>query len=427
MSDLDMAGELGESVTEDVSQPRTERKNSWPHRRALARAGALNVVRRRHDQAAPKGPTGPASQQPRTPQTRPPGPWPPPPAQPAAPDTVDLLATVREQTVELWSVPTQTGPADAEPTAAVPTSPTEARPIETAYADVAQTADDAAAHLTVPALGEPTLPERPGSDKTPAEMPGTDTRGDIDTVELGRTGNGRSGASESDRGSDVDASEVDGTAVGRTARGNGTQPGTQRRPASPSRPAPDDAAAEVWALVERAQAGDSQAFAAIYDRYVDTVFRFIYFRVGSKTVAEDLTSDTFLRALKRIGSFTWQGRDLGAWLVTIARNLIADHFKSGRNRFEVSTAEVLDADQADREPESSPETAVVDHLTHVTLLSAVQRLNREQQECIVLRFLQGFSVAETAQAMGKNEGAIKALQYRAVRALHRLLPEGFQP
>jgi RNA polymerase sigma-70 factor (ECF subfamily) len=195
----------------------------------------------------------------------------------------------------------------------------------------------------------------------------------------------------------------------------------------PARPAPDDAAAEVWALVERAQAGDAEAFGRIYDRYVDTVFRFIYFRVGSRPLAEDLTADTFLRALKRIGSFTWQGRDLGAWLVTIARNLVADHFKSGRYRLEVTTGDVLDADTADRGPEGSPELAVVDHITNVALLTAVRQLNPEQQECIVLRFLQGFSVAETAQAMGKNEGAIKALQYRAVRALHRLLPDGFEP
>jgi RNA polymerase sigma-70 factor (ECF subfamily) len=194
----------------------------------------------------------------------------------------------------------------------------------------------------------------------------------------------------------------------------------------PKRPDPSDAAAEVWALVERAQAGDAQAFGLIYDRYLTTVFRFIYFRVGNRQLAEDLTSDTFLRALKRIGSFTWQGRDVGAWLVTIARNLVADHFKSGRYRLEVTTGDVLDADREDRGPEGSPEAAVVDHITNVALLTAVKQLNAEQQECIVLRFLQGFSVAETARAMGKNEGAVKALQYRAVRALHRLLPEGFQ-
>jgi RNA polymerase sigma-70 factor, ECF subfamily len=194
----------------------------------------------------------------------------------------------------------------------------------------------------------------------------------------------------------------------------------------PDRPDPTDAAAGVWVLVERAQAGDAEAFGQIYDRYLDTVFRFIYFRVGNRQLAEDLTADTFLRALKRIGSFTWQGRDPGAWLVTIARNLVADHFKSGRYRLEVTTGDVLDADREDRGPEGSPEAVVVEHITNVALLTAVKQLNPEQQECIVLRFLQGFSVAETAQAMGKNEGAIKALQYRAVRALARLLPEGFK-
>lgn len=204
-------------------------------------------------------------------------------------------------------------------------------------------------------------------------------------------------------------------------------PSTADRPPRGARLA-TDSGVDVWTLVDRAQSGDSDAFAQIYHRYLDQVFRFVYFRVGNRQVAEDLTAETFLRALRRIGSVTWQGRDLGAWLVTIARNLVADYFKSGRYRFEVSTGDVLDADDAqERGPEGSPEAAVVDHITNVALLAAVQRLNPEQRECIVLRFLQGFSVAETAQVMGKNEGAIKALQYRAVRALHRLLPDGFQP
>jgi RNA polymerase sigma-70 factor (ECF subfamily) len=195
---------------------------------------------------------------------------------------------------------------------------------------------------------------------------------------------------------------------------------------APGGPDDQDRAREAWKLVERAQDGDTDAFGLIYDKYVDTVFRFIYFRVGNRQLAEDLTSESFLRALKRIGTVTWQGRDLGAWLVTIARNLVADHFKSGRYRLEVTTGDVLDADREDRGPEGSPESAVLDYITNVTLLTAVKQLNPEQQECIVLRFLHGFSVAETAQAMNKNEGAIKALQYRAVRALNRLLPEGFQ-
>ena len=215
------------------------------------------------------------------------------------------------------------------------------------------------------------------------------------------------------------------TVVVEPARGG--PPGPRQRPGGfRERPDPTDAAAEVFRLVERAQAGDAEAFGMIYDRYLDPVFRFIYFRVGNRQLAEDLTSETFLRALRRIGSFTWQGRDLGAWLVTIARNLVADHFKSGRYRLEVTTGDVLDADREERGVEGSPETAVVGHIANVTLLTAVKQLNPEQQECIVLRFLLGFSVAETAQSMGKNEGAIKALQYRAVRALARLLPDGFE-
>ncbi|MGW4874337.1 sigma factor, partial [Streptomyces chartreusis] len=80
--------------------------------------------------------------------------------------------------------------------------------------------------------------------------------------------------------------------------------------------------AEIGELVERAQAGEADAFGRLYDQYSDTVYRYIYYRVGGKATAEDLTSETFLRALRRIGTFTWQGRDFGAWLVTIARNLV---------------------------------------------------------------------------------------------------------
>jgi RNA polymerase sigma-70 factor (ECF subfamily) len=241
------------------------------------------------------------------------------------------------------------------------------------------------------------------------------------------TGRGRPGQPIPEQATGTETIELPaaGQVVEQTGGSGSGGTGTPTR--LPDRPDPTDAAAEVWALVERAQGGEAEAFGLIYDRYVDTVFRFVYFRVGNRQLAEDLTADTFLRALKRISSFTWQGRDLGAWLVTIARNLVADHFKSGRYRLEVTTGDVLDADREDRGPEGSPEAAVVDHITNVALLTAVKQLNPEQQECIVLRFLQGFSVAETAQAMGKNEGAIKALQYRAVRALARLLPDGFQP
>ena len=182
--------------------------------------------------------------------------------------------------------------------------------------------------------------------------------------------------------------------------------------------------AVTLALVQRAQAGDAEAFGELYDRYVDLVYRYIHYRVGSAPLAEDLTSETFLRALRRITSFTWQGRDVGAWFVTIARNLIADHYKSSRYRLELTTDDVSGSGA----PLSTdgPEDAVLSGMQNEVLLEAVRQLGPEQQECIVLRFLQGLSVAETARVMGKNDGAIKALQYRAVRSLGRLLPEGVE-
>ena len=188
-------------------------------------------------------------------------------------------------------------------------------------------------------------------------------------------------------------------------------------------PAEGDSAIAL-ALVQRAQAGDADAFGELYDRYVDLIYRYIYYRVGTAQIAEDLTSETFLRALRRITSFTWQGRDVGAWFVTIARNLIADHYKSGRYRLEMTTDDVSQAGPTLLT--AGPEAAVLEAMQNKVLLQAVKQLNAEQQECIVLRFLQGLSVAETAQVMGKNDGAIKALQYRAIRTLGRLLPEGLE-
>jgi len=179
---------------------------------------------------------------------------------------------------------------------------------------------------------------------------------------------------------------------------------------------------DVWDLVRRAQDGDAEAFGELYDHYVTMVHRYVYHRVGDRATAEDVTSETFVRALRRIDSLSFQGRDVGAWLVTIARNIIFDHVKSSRYRLEVATADMRDADRVTE----GPEDAVVAHLTNQQLLECVRQLGSEQQECITLRFLQGLSVSETAEIMGKKDGAIKALQHRAVRRLAGLLPEGLR-
>jgi RNA polymerase sigma-70 factor (ECF subfamily) len=179
--------------------------------------------------------------------------------------------------------------------------------------------------------------------------------------------------------------------------------------------------ADVVALVDRARDGDPDAFASLYDRYVERVYRFALYRVhGDSALAEDITSEVFLRALRKIKGFQWQGRDVGAWFLTIARNLVLDHFKSGRARLEVLGAEapigpdhVMDA-----------EDAALSRVSTQDLYKAISQLGTEQQEVIYWRFLQGYSVAETAAAMGKSDGAIKALQYRAVKALYKLVVVG---
>lgn len=186
----------------------------------------------------------------------------------------------------------------------------------------------------------------------------------------------------------------------------------------------DEQVADGWALVKATQNGDVDAFGRLFDRYHDVVFRFVFYRLGDRGVAEDLTQETFVRAFRRISSVSYQGRDIGAWFVTIARNLVLDHVKSSRYRLEQATPEITDVAPDSHRP--GPESEVIAGATHEELLRCVAKLGEDQQECITLRFLQGLSVSETAHIMGRNEGAVKALQHRAVRRLAQLLPEGLR-
>lgn len=197
-------------------------------------------------------------------------------------------------------------------------------------------------------------------------------------------------------------------------------PGPARTPCSTD-------AIDPMAVIGRIQAGDRDAFGLFYDHYVCTVFRFVYFRVGDRHLAEDLTSDTFLRALKHVGGFTWQGRDPGAWLVTIARNLVANHRRSPRHRLEVTTDGDLDMFRPGHSREGNPEADVIDHLTSVELRTAVKQLKAERRDVIVLRFLHGLSVAETAAALDISAAAVKMRQGRALCQLARMLPDGVRP
>ncbi len=206
-------------------------------------------------------------------------------------------------------------------------------------------------------------------------------------------------------------------------------PGTRRQAASgggsrddssmASSSAADDAEGRrIIALVDLARSGDKEAFGQLYDHYHVSVYRFIYYRVGSASLAEDITSETFFRALRSMGSFRWQGKDFGAWLMTIARNLTADHFKAGRTRLEQSTEDMQTLDTT----ADGPEREVLASLTNEALLAALGDLPAEQRECLVMRFLQGLSIAETAEILGRSSGAVKQLQLRGVRNLAKVLP-----
>jgi RNA polymerase sigma-70 factor (ECF subfamily) len=189
------------------------------------------------------------------------------------------------------------------------------------------------------------------------------------------------------------------------------------------RPPSDEAQSlRLSALVDLARQGDAEAFGQLYDHYLPSVYRFIYYRVSGAALAEDLTSETFFRALRSITTFTWQGKDFGAWLMTIARNIVVDHHKSARTRLESPTAEFIDR----QETAANPEERVVEELTHDVLRATLSELPAEQQECLVLRFLEGFSINETARVLEKSEGAVKQLQLRALRSLARRLPEGLR-
>jgi RNA polymerase sigma-70 factor (ECF subfamily) len=180
-------------------------------------------------------------------------------------------------------------------------------------------------------------------------------------------------------------------------------------------------AGTVSATVDLARVGDAEAFGALYARYRDQVHRYLVRRTGDRDLADDLTSETFTRALARIGAFAWQGRDFGAWLTTIARNLAADHAKCGPRRFEVPVAAVRGAGT-----EPSPEEIVVDEMARAADAQKLTRacaavLTERQRQCLKLRFWHEMTPLQVARAMGCNSGAAKTLQYRAVGTLRRAL------
>lgn len=170
-----------------------------------------------------------------------------------------------------------------------------------------------------------------------------------------------------------------------------------------------------WEVVERAKAGDRDAVAEIYRNCQPGLFRFVAYRVKDTTVAEDITSALWVRALSGLNNVNWQGRDIQAWLTTIARNLIADYFKSAHTR--LSVPDMLDTDRVDDCRFSDPSVELAHSADASHLDSALRRLTKLQRSVVSLRYLNELTVAETADVMGCDQGAVKSVSYRALRSL----------
>jgi RNA polymerase sigma-70 factor (ECF subfamily) len=174
---------------------------------------------------------------------------------------------------------------------------------------------------------------------------------------------------------------------------------------------------EEQLLIYRAQMDDRAAWDEIFQRNYHRVYVFIYARIGDQQAAEDLAGDVFLEAWKGIRRFTYRGIALISWLYQIAHNLIADFL---RKRSRLHTQPL--ADDGAPVHDARDEAEQVAELQSVA--SALKKLTLEQQQVLVSRFIEGLSLAETGALMGKKENAVKALEFRALKSVRRILGHG---
>lgn len=167
-------------------------------------------------------------------------------------------------------------------------------------------------------------------------------------------------------------------------------------------------------LIERAKASDRAAWDEIFDRHYQPVFVFVFCRIGDRMAAEDVTADVFVEAWRGIRRFSYRGVPLLAWLYRIARNLTADFLKK-RSRVQVQTLE----DGWSGTPHSEDQSEQV--ATWQAVAAAFRTLTDEQQAVLVSRFVEGLTLAETAALLGKNTNAIKALEFRALKSVRKIL------
>lgn len=166
-------------------------------------------------------------------------------------------------------------------------------------------------------------------------------------------------------------------------------------------------------LVQRAIQRDAAAFGELYSVYLNKVYRYIYYKVGNATEAEDLTEQVFLQAWEAIDRYRQQGAPFAAWLFRLAHNRVIDYHRTKKSHAP------LDPSLEDSRP--GPEEVVARRLDVQNLKQALKRLTEEQQQVILLRFVEGMSHAEVGAIIGKGEGAVRSIQYRALLALGEIL------
>lgn len=171
-------------------------------------------------------------------------------------------------------------------------------------------------------------------------------------------------------------------------------------------------------VLRKAVRGDEEAFTQLYDAHIDGVFRFVLLRVTDKSTAEDITSTVFMKAWENLGDYKIGKAPFRAWIYRIARNAIIDHYRTRKES--VSLDAVFDL--AD-EHGPNPTEHVAIKLEMEEIASHLLKLTEDQRNVLILRFVNGFSTKETAKALGKRQGAIRALQMRALQALAALLEQ----
>jgi RNA polymerase sigma-70 factor (ECF subfamily) len=185
-----------------------------------------------------------------------------------------------------------------------------------------------------------------------------------------------------------------------------------------SSPAERDASREstehVRELVARGQQGDRDALEELYLIHFDRIYSYLHVSVGNRHDAEDLTTQTFLKMLEKIGTFKWQSAPFSAWLFRIAHNLAMDHFRS-RRRWQPEE----EVPEPPGEEEPSAELEAMQTIGRESMLKLIDRLSPEQQQVLTLKFVFNLPNAEVAAILDKTEGAIKSLQHRALVSLQK--------